>query len=110
MSGGMIASFALAAALLPEPADSPAQGLAIEAEEPEIVVRAVRGKCRIRLDDRPVSERELGNRAGEWATLGIPVRVIAPDGASTKCLARIVFRLNDKGVRLIHFLDRDETP
>ena len=102
----------LAAALAqPTPAAGQDRALpAAEMEEPEIVIRAVRGKCRIQLDNRAVSDRELSARAGEWAALGTPVRVIAPDGASYKCLAKITFKLNDKGVRLIRFVDRDEAP
>lgn len=76
--------------------------------EPEIVIRAVRGKCRVQLDQRLLSDRELAARSGEWAALGHPVRVVSPDGADYKCLAKIAFTLNKYGVRLIHFVDRDE--
>jgi hypothetical protein len=102
---GMLSSpiFALAA-LLADPSAAAAP------DGPEIVVRAVRGKCRIQLDERNLSDREFSARAGEWASLGTPVRVISPRGADYKCLARIAFKLNEKGVRLIHFVDRVPEP
>jgi len=103
----MLPSVILAiAALLAEPAPAPPPHAADE--EPEIVVRAVRGKCRIELAARSISDREFSARAGEWASLGTPVRVIAPRGADYTCLAKIAFKLNEKGVRLIHFVDRDQ--
>jgi hypothetical protein len=101
----LVALVFAAAALLAEP--PPAAPPASAGEEAEIVVRAVRGKCRIELDRRNLSDREFSARAGEWASLGTPVRVIAPRGADYECLAKIAFKLNDKGVRLIHFVDRN---
>lgn len=70
----------------------------------EIVVTAVKQKCRVRLADRLLSDREFDARAREWAA-GRPLRVVAPAGADYKCLARIAFRLNDRGVKLIHWVD-----
>jgi len=70
----------------------------------DIVVRAVRHKCRIEIANRILSDPEFNARAKEWAQ-GVPVRVIAPAQADYKCLAKIAFRLNDKGVRLIYFID-----
>ena len=70
----------------------------------DIVVRAVRHKCQIEIANRILSDPEFNARAKEWAQ-GVPVRVIAPAHADYKCLAKIAFRLNDKGVRLIYFID-----
>lgn len=86
------------AALLPQDAPPPPA-------EVEIVVVAKRDKCRIRLGNRVVGDKQLGDSASEWARLGTPVRVVAPRGAGYKCLARIAFRLQDRGVRVIRWLD-----
>jgi hypothetical protein len=92
----MVTAFLLAAAQAPAP----------PAAEPEIVVTAMRdGRCRVRLARRLLSDGELRANAREWAALGTPVRVVRPAGAGHMCLARIAFRLNDQGVRLIHFVD-----
>ena len=70
----------------------------------DIIVQAVRQKCRVRIADRILSDPEFNAHAKEWAE-GKPVRVIAPANADYKCLAKIAFRLNDKGVRRIYFVD-----
>lgn len=75
-------------------------------EADEIVVTAARRKCHVRLADRILSDSEFSAHAEEWAK-GKPVRVAAPDSASYKCLAKIAFRLSEKGVRLIEFVDRE---
>lgn len=80
--------------------------LAAQAEAPEIVVSGVRrGRCRLQLAQRRIGERQLDEHAREWAALGTPVRVRRPAGADYRCLARLVLRLNDNGVRLVHFVD-----
>ena len=100
----MIAAFALA--LL---AQAPAAEAVPDEAEPAIVVTGTRrGRCRVQLAQRSLSDRELGALAREWATLGRPVTVIRPAGADYRCLARIAFRLQDQGVRLIRFVDRGE--
>ncbi len=98
----------LAIALAPVPAPAtPEPAAAAGVEEQEIVVTATRkGKCRIQRADQTLSDREFDRNAGEWASLGTPVRVVTPTRADYKCLAKIVFRLNDRGVRLIQFVDR----
>lgn len=81
-------------------------------EPAEIVVTALReGRCRVRLARRTLSDREFAAHAREWAALGRPVSVVRPAGATRRCLARIVFRLHDQGVRLVHFRDAaDDAP
>jgi len=81
---------------------TPAQ--ANEPQADDIVVRAVRHKCEVRIADRILSDPEFNAHAKEWAQ-GKPVRVVAPAHADYKCLAKIAFRLNDKGVRRIYFVD-----
>ena len=85
------------------------QAAAAPEEHPEIVVQAVRRKCRASLANRVLSDPEFARRAQEWAK-GVPVRVYAPRSSDVKCLARIAFRLQDHGVRLIHFVDRPTAP
>jgi len=75
-----------------------------EAQADDIIVRAVRHKCEVRIADRILSDPEFNAHAKEWAQ-GKPVRVIAPAHADYKCLAKIAFRLNDKGVRRMYFVD-----
>ena len=79
-------------------------------EEPqEIVVTGTRlTGCRVQLADRTLSNRQLAARARQWAVQGKPVRVVHPAGAGYDCLARIAFRLNRYGVRLIQFVDRPD--
>jgi biopolymer transport protein ExbD len=97
-------SLALLLALAPAPASATAPP---NVQEQEIVVTATRkGKCRIQQADQTLSDREFDKSAGEWASLGTPVRVVTPKRADYKCLANIVFRLNDRGVRLVQFVDR----
>lgn len=89
----------VAAAPSPPPTPEPA----------EIVVRAVRKKCRVQIADRIMTDPEFNARMDEWAK-GVPVSVVVPAGTDYKCLAKIVFRLNDKGVRRVEFVDRPALP
>lgn len=73
-------------------------------EGDEIVVVARQSRCAVQLRGRELSKRELERHIREWAQ-GAPVRVAAPDGASHRCLSRILFRLSDRGVRTIEFVD-----
>lgn len=84
----------------------------VSASQPEeIVVTGTRaGRCHIKLADRALSEREFETHAGEWARLGLAIRVVHPAGTHYRCLARIAFRLNDHGVRLVHFVDQTKAP
>ena len=92
----MIAAILLALIVTPTQAE--------EAQADDIIVRAVRHKCEVRIADRILSDPEFNAHAKEWAQ-GKPVRVIAPAHADYKCLAKIAFRLNDKGVRRMYFVD-----
>lgn len=77
--------------------------LLLQAAEPgEVVVTARKRKCEIAIADRIVKDKEFRARAAEWAG-GTPVRVVIANGASYKCLAKIVFKLNDYGVRRVTF-------
>jgi hypothetical protein len=73
----------------------------------EIVVTATKWKCQYRMASRILSDRALDERARIWA-LGKPVRIVTPAAADRKCLAKIAFRLADKGVRLIEFVDPED--
>ena len=69
-----------------------------------IVVTGVRGKCSMRLADKVLSDPEFAAHAADWAA-GRPVQVYAPATSDRSCLAKIVFRLNAKGVQVVHFVD-----
>lgn len=70
----------------------------------DIVVVAARRNCRVRFANRDMSESEFRRRASEWAA-GKPVRVIARQSTDINCLAKIAFKLADRGVRLIQFVE-----
>jgi len=97
------AIFALAGALLAAP---PAATAPPDDGEEIVVTGTRRGKCLVRLGDRALSEGQFEHRAGEWARPGRAIRVAHPVGTSYRCLARIAFRLQDRGVRLVHFVER----
>lgn len=78
--------------------------LLMQATPVDVVVTARKRRCDVAVADRILSSREFDARAAEWAA-GVPVRVSAPDSAGRKCLAKIVFRLADKGVRQVEFVD-----
>ena len=100
----------IAAALLllaVQPAREPAAAAPQEAET--IVVTGSRpGRCRMRLADRALSERQFESHAGQWARLGLAIRVLHPADTHYLCLARIAFRLERRGVRLFHFVEQAE--
>ena len=73
----------------------------------EIVVTATKWKCRYHLASHLLSDRDLDERAKEWA-LGKPVRIVTPAAADRKCLTKIAFELADRGVRLIEFVDPED--
>ena len=77
-------------------------------EGPELVVRAVRGKCRVELAGRMLSAGELATQTGGW--VGKPVRVVSPKGANTKCLTKIVWKLGEHGVNLVEFVEPPDRP
>jgi len=73
----------------------------------EIVVTATKWKCQYHLASHLLSDRDLDERAKEWA-LGKPVRIVTPAAADRKCLTKIAFELADRGVRLIEFVDPED--
>ena len=84
----------LAALLQAAPAPQPA----------DIGVKARKQRCDVSVANRILSDREFDARAAEWAA-GVPVRVHAPDGSGHKCLAKIFFKLTNRGVRQVEFVD-----
>lgn len=91
----------LAAALSAQPAVS-----AAPPEPTTIVVTGTRRKCRMRLADRALSDRQFEAHVGEWARLGRAIRIAHPARTDHLCLARIAFRLHDRGVRVFHFVEQ----
>ena len=70
----------------------------------DIVVTARPEGCRIDLAEKALTDQEFDAKAKEWAA-GKPVRVIARSNASIACLSKIAFKLNDRGVTQIQFVD-----
>lgn len=70
----------------------------------EIVVQARREKCVVALRGHELSRAELDRYTRQWAQ-GTPVQVHVPDRASYRCLSKLLFRLSDRGVRSVEFID-----
>lgn len=80
--------------------------LAMAQEAPasdEIVVVAKRNRCETILKGEKVSDRELARYVEEWRA-GVPVRIRMASQADYRCLAKILFKLNDKGVQVLEFV------
>ncbi|CAA9503777.1 MAG: hypothetical protein AVDCRST_MAG39-1528 [uncultured Sphingomonadaceae bacterium] len=97
----MLIALALLLAAQAVPALPPTEG-------EELVVVARRGKCRLQLAGRMLSDRELATQTGGW--VGKPLRVVAPRGVGDLCLAKIAMRLGDRGVNLVEFVDAPPPP
>jgi hypothetical protein len=80
-----------------------AQDAPPEVQGEEIVVTAKRQTCQAFLRGEALSDRELDRYARDWKA-GAPVRIRAPSQSDYHCLAKIAFKLNEKGVRLIQFV------
>ncbi|GAA0314717.1 hypothetical protein GCM10009087_26420 [Sphingomonas oligophenolica] len=76
----------------------------VEPMPDDVVVTAVRDRCVVKFADKEMTESEFDKRAREWAS-GRPVRVSARANADIKCLSKIAFKLADRGVRRIEFID-----
>lgn len=70
----------------------------------EIVVQARRAKCAVALRGHELSRAELDRYTRQWAQ-GTPVQIRVPDRASYRCLSKLLFRLSDRGVRTVEFID-----
>ena len=75
-----------------------------EAAPDEIVVRAIRGKCTIVRAGVSLGDWALDAFAKGWPQER-PLRIISPGGADYRCLAKIAFELQRKGIRHIEFVD-----
>jgi hypothetical protein len=74
----------------------------------DIVVTAHKRKCAYRMSGQALSDRELDERAKVWA-LGTPVRIVLPLGADRKCMIKVGLRLARQGVRVMEFVEANET-
>jgi hypothetical protein len=72
-------------------------------EAVELVVTARRQRCGVALKGAALSDGALDRLAADWRD-GRPVRVGAPAGAPTRCLAKLMFRLQDRGVTQAEFV------
>ncbi|MES3109439.1 hypothetical protein [Sphingomonas aurantiaca] len=70
----------------------------------EVVVVAKSRKCDLAIGGRTMRDADFKRHAAEWAA-GRPVRVVVPHAARTQCLAKIVFKLHDRGVTRAEFVD-----
>jgi len=80
------------------------QATAAQQAPVEIVVKARRAKCAVVLRGHDLSRAELDRYARQWAQ-GTPVQVSAPDRASYRCLSKVLFRLSERGVQTVEFVD-----
>jgi hypothetical protein len=71
---------------------------------PDIIVRAVRGRCEIVYAGSTLDGRALKRMADGWPE-GRPLRVVEPRGASRKCLIKITFKLAEQGFNQVQFVD-----
>lgn len=100
----MILALALALQAQPAPPVVPPAAAPADPVPDDIVVVARRHKCNVEMAERTLSAGEFDARMKIWA-LGKPVRVYAPADSDYKCLAKIMFRLADRGVKLVQFVD-----
>lgn len=75
----------------------------------EIVVTARPRGCDTSLNGRILSDSDFDAKARGWAA-GKPVQVRARADTDLKCLTKIAFRLADRGVTRIQFVDPDGKP
>lgn len=73
---------------------------------PDIIVRAVRGRCEIVYAGSPLDGRTLKYMADGWPE-GRPLRVVEPRGVSRKCLIKIMSELAEQGFNQVQFVDPD---
>jgi hypothetical protein len=85
-------------------ASAAAAGPAADPASAEIVVQAVRGKCRIAYAGSLLDGHGLQRLADGWPA-DQPLRVVEPRGANRKCLTRIALELAGKGFNHLIFID-----
>jgi len=74
------------------------------AEASEEVVVVGRRSCDLSIAGRAISDKALDRYAAEWRA-GRGVTILVPAELRTKCLAKVMFRLQDRGVTQAEFLD-----
>jgi len=72
-------------------------------EADEVVVTG-RRTCDLSTAGRAISGKALDARAAEWRA-GRTVRIAVPAGLRSRCLAKVMFRLHDRGVTTAEFVD-----
>lgn len=82
---------------------------AVDPADEIVVVSTRKRKCRMEIANRIISDAEFKARAAEWAA-GKPVRVVVPKGTDYKCMAKIMFELNEHGVYRAQFVDGKVAP
>lgn len=82
---------------------------AVSDAPPDIVVRAVRGRCEIAYAGSTLDGRGLQHLADGWPA-GRPLRVLEPRGADRKCLIHISLDLARRGFNSLQFVDPPSPP
>ena len=80
------------------------QTATVGAQADDVVVVAQRKKCSLQIAKRMLSDREFNARAAEWAA-GKPVRIVMDETTGYRCMAKVLFRLGDRGVTNAEFVD-----
>lgn len=70
----------------------------------EDIVVVGKKNCDLSAAGKAISGKALDARAAEWRA-GRPVVVAVPASLRTKCLAKVMFRLQDRGVTQAVFVD-----
>ncbi|HEX8556029.1 MAG TPA: hypothetical protein VF695_15080 [Sphingomonas sp.] len=68
------------------------------------VVVVARNSCDLSVAGKAVRGKALDRYAAEWRA-GRPVRIMVPAALRTRCLAKVMFRLHDRGVTRADFID-----
>ncbi|WBO20862.1 hypothetical protein [Sphingomonas abietis] len=84
-------------------------GEAPASNNPDIVVRAVRGRCEIVYAGSTLDGRGQRKLAGGWPA-GKPLRVLEPRGADRRCLVKITLSLAELGFNDLVFVDAPTPP
>ena len=101
MTGGRVRPEAMS---MPVLASIMILALAAQAGDEIVIVAKDRGRCDLSIAGRVIRDPEFRARAAQWAA-GRAIRVVVPAGTPTRCLAKIMFKMNDYGIKRAEFVD-----
>jgi len=81
--------------------------LLLQAASVDDIVVVGRRSCDLSIAGRAISGGELDRQAVEWRA-GRTVQIVVPASLRTRCLAKVMFRLADRGVATAEFIDAPE--